>query len=277
MMDGSSVPQDEVHESEDDWSCSCPEDGLGCVDIDVCTEFSETSSSCLSDEIIAICHPAESGWWAEDFSILATEDSSQCQEHDFLDLFFPPSRSGGLNIPLSEDEHADTSYLDDQIDNGDCETWSRRLPRTQRWESDCEKQGVKNDREDAEWSKSSTHAVVDWPWQVDLSGDSSSPHLEDQPQQTKRRKGKTRSKNHTKHDKSILLMWYMENLHNPFPREQDKVELAKLTSMTPIQVSTWFVNQRKRSPYRKVASLACLPSKQRAWAKLPPGRCIASK
>lgn len=68
----------------------------------------------------------------------------------------------------------------------------------------------------------------------------------------RKRKGNTRSKNHNKTDVQVLTTWYMANLHHPFPPENVKVQLAKRTSMTQTQVTTWFVNQRKRSPDRKV-------------------------
>ena len=60
-----------------------------------------------------------------------------------------------------------------------------------------------------------------------------------------------RPKNHCRNDVHVLRHWFLANLHNPFPKAEEKMALARYTNMTPCQVSTWFVNERKRSVYYK--------------------------
>jgi len=46
----------------------------------------------------------------------------------------------------------------------------------------------------------------------------------------------------------LLRSWYEEHKFDPFPSESEKMQLSSLTrTMSPQQVSTWFVNIRKRA------------------------------
>jgi hypothetical protein len=44
----------------------------------------------------------------------------------------------------------------------------------------------------------------------------------------------------------VLQTWLDSHLSNPYPTREEKEELAKATSLTVKQVSTWFSNTRKR-------------------------------
>nr|GEW45290.1 homeobox protein knotted-1-like 6 [Tanacetum cinerariifolium] len=75
----------------------------------------------------------------------------------------------------------------------------------------------------------------------------------------KKKKGKL-----PKEARQTLLEWW--NSHNtwPYPTEDDKISLAKITGLDPKQINNWFINQRKRhwkpSEAIQLAVMASLPS-----------------
>ena len=56
-------------------------------------------------------------------------------------------------------------------------------------------------------------------------------------------------KNFAKWKKDILMQWVVDNKDNPYPSEDVKSQLAEACQMSKKQVSNWFTNARKVSPY----------------------------
>jgi len=50
----------------------------------------------------------------------------------------------------------------------------------------------------------------------------------------------------TKRITKPLIDWMYENVHNPFPSKEEKLELSRTTGMSPGQVSNWMINFRGR-------------------------------
>ena len=48
----------------------------------------------------------------------------------------------------------------------------------------------------------------------------------------------------------VFEAWFKDNLHYPYPSSETKTAFASEYSMSNTQVNTWFVNARKRSPYK---------------------------
>eukprot|EP00961_Rhodomonas_salina_P140552 1891224-Rhodomonas_salina.1 len=90
------------------------------------------------------------------------------------------------------------------------------------------------------------------------------------------RKGAVRSKNHGKHDVQLLRSWFLSHLDHPFPSEVEKHTLAFYTSMTESQVSTWFINERKRSKCRGLWKIPRQLEAQRAVKSFSPPNLKAS-
>ena len=63
--------------------------------------------------------------------------------------------------------------------------------------------------------------------------------------------------NHAKTSTFTLKEWFTANISSPFPCEDAKKQLAKKSGLSIVQVSTWFVNERKRvlKPLRAAAGL----------------------
>ncbi|KAI6238577.1 Homeobox protein ceh-20 [Aphelenchoides fujianensis] len=58
-----------------------------------------------------------------------------------------------------------------------------------------------------------------------------------------------RRRNHTREATEILNRYFQEHIHNPYPSEDDKAELARLCKININQISNWFGNRRIR--YKK--------------------------
>ena len=50
----------------------------------------------------------------------------------------------------------------------------------------------------------------------------------------------------TKRITKPLIDWMYENVHNPFPSKEEKLELSRTTGMSPGQISNWMINFRGR-------------------------------
>lgn len=50
---------------------------------------------------------------------------------------------------------------------------------------------------------------------------------------------------------TVLNEWLMNHLHNPYPTAQEKRDLLIKTGLTKIQLSNWFINQRRRKIFNK--------------------------
>ena len=46
---------------------------------------------------------------------------------------------------------------------------------------------------------------------------------------------------------SILKLWLLQNIKNPFPSDEQKDILAQKTGLDVIQVNNWFINARRRN------------------------------
>ena len=44
--------------------------------------------------------------------------------------------------------------------------------------------------------------------------------------------------------KKFLKQWFLENLNNPYPTEDQKMKIAENTGLTVLQVNNWFINAR---------------------------------
>ncbi|CAL9736899.1 hypothetical protein MOSE0_K10242 [Monosporozyma servazzii] len=54
---------------------------------------------------------------------------------------------------------------------------------------------------------------------------------------------------------SILNEWLMDHLNNPYPTAQEKTDLLIKTGLTKIQLSNWFINQRRRKIFNNYYSM----------------------
>jgi hypothetical protein len=52
--------------------------------------------------------------------------------------------------------------------------------------------------------------------------------------------------NHSKVATDILKQWFATHLTDPFPTDQEKQRLSEATQLSVTQISTWFINERKR-------------------------------
>ncbi|KAJ3275794.1 hypothetical protein HDV01_007261 [Terramyces sp. JEL0728] len=64
-------------------------------------------------------------------------------------------------------------------------------------------------------------------------------------------KGKTTGskrgrQNHTYKQNELLKDWMQAHRSNPYPSEEEKIQLMKETGLTLMQVNTWFINARRR-------------------------------
>ncbi|EGC39695.1 hypothetical protein DICPUDRAFT_24166, partial [Dictyostelium purpureum] len=46
--------------------------------------------------------------------------------------------------------------------------------------------------------------------------------------------------------KSILENWIKDHISHPYPTNEEKEDLQKVTGLTPNQISNWFINTRRR-------------------------------
>lgn len=53
----------------------------------------------------------------------------------------------------------------------------------------------------------------------------------------------------------LLQKWFIEHIHHPYVRKEDKAMLAQKTGLTRKQVTGWFTNNRKRK-YQKALDVA---------------------
>lgn len=58
--------------------------------------------------------------------------------------------------------------------------------------------------------------------------------------------GKKKQGNLPKESTAILKRWLQQHTANPYPTEDEKMELSALTKLTVQQVSNWFINARRR-------------------------------
>ncbi|KAJ4374738.1 homeodomain super [Neocucurbitaria cava] len=50
---------------------------------------------------------------------------------------------------------------------------------------------------------------------------------------------------------NILKDWFSLNRSSPYPTEDQKLELCRLTGLSLNQVSNWFINARRRAPQKE--------------------------
>ena len=55
-----------------------------------------------------------------------------------------------------------------------------------------------------------------------------------------------RRSNFTSSTRQILVQWLKKNRENPYPTQEEKLELMKKTSLSLKQCSNWFINARRR-------------------------------
>lgn len=70
---------------------------------------------------------------------------------------------------------------------------------------------------------------------------------------------------------TILNDWLMNHLHNPYPTAQEKRDLLIKTGLTKIQLSNWFINQRRRKIFSSYYSMAKSISEEKGGDDLPCG------
>ncbi|KAK5773720.1 hypothetical protein RI543_005030 [Arxiozyma heterogenica] len=68
---------------------------------------------------------------------------------------------------------------------------------------------------------------------------------------------------------TILNDWLMNHLHNPYPTAQEKRDLLIKTGLTKIQLSNWFINQRRRKIFSGYYSMAKSISEEKGNNDLP--------
>jgi len=81
---------------------------------------------------------------------------------------------------------------------------------------------------------------------------------------TKKKFLKPGSSASTKRITKPLIDWMYENVHNPFPSKEEKLELSRTTGMSPGQISNWMINFRGRRLKPLVASL--VSSQKKSWS-----------
>ena len=68
----------------------------------------------------------------------------------------------------------------------------------------------------------------------------------------------------TKRITKPLIDWMYENVHNPFPSKEEKLELSRTTGMSPGQISNWMINFRGRRLRPLVREL--VSSRKKNWS-----------
>ena len=68
----------------------------------------------------------------------------------------------------------------------------------------------------------------------------------------------------TKRITKPLIDWMYENVHNPFPSKEEKLELSRTTGMSPGQISNWMINFRGRRLRPLVREL--VSSRKKKWS-----------
>ncbi|CAL9728304.1 homeobox protein Cup9p [Monosporozyma unispora] len=69
---------------------------------------------------------------------------------------------------------------------------------------------------------------------------------------------------------TILNDWLMNHLHNPYPTAQEKRDLLIKTGLTKIQLSNWFINQRRRKIFSRYYTMAkSVEEEEKGKNKLP--------
>ena len=63
--------------------------------------------------------------------------------------------------------------------------------------------------------------------------------------------GTTFHKSQTK----VLQRWFLDNIHHPYLKKEDKARLSQQTGLSKKQITGWFTNNRKRK-YQKVSAMA---------------------
>lgn len=67
----------------------------------------------------------------------------------------------------------------------------------------------------------------------------------------RRRRNKVKSTSHkvviTKAKRIILKEWFNDNIHEPYPSDEQKKELCQKTELSCVQIDNWFSNQRSRT------------------------------
>ena len=51
--------------------------------------------------------------------------------------------------------------------------------------------------------------------------------------------------------RKVLSDWYQENIHNPYPNDEEKKILAEKADISETQVKSWFANKRSRAQNTK--------------------------
>ncbi len=86
--------------------------------------------------------------------------------------------------------------------------------------------------------------------------------------------------NHSRQAKEILRAWFYSHLHipgGPYPSEAVKDELAEQTGLTRIQISNFYINERKRRSDWKTAAEGMVNAPQRKMSATPPGQATGTK
>lgn len=47
--------------------------------------------------------------------------------------------------------------------------------------------------------------------------------------------------------KKVLTRWFVEHRFHPYPTQDEKLELSKMTNLQIVQIENWFINYRRRN------------------------------
>ncbi|KAL0482378.1 hypothetical protein AKO1_013010 [Acrasis kona] len=66
---------------------------------------------------------------------------------------------------------------------------------------------------------------------------------------TKPRKIRREPRRLPKEASQILMSWFHQHLHNPYPSKEEKASLMDATGLSKLQIKNWFVNHRIRQKH----------------------------
>ncbi len=64
----------------------------------------------------------------------------------------------------------------------------------------------------------------------------------------KKKKGSMGTSKFSPEQRGPLEKWLEEHCNNPYPTEEEKLELVKITGLNLVQINNWFSNKRRRDP-----------------------------
>jgi hypothetical protein len=110
-----------------------------------------------------------------------------------------------------------------------------------------------------------TRTVVDQHTMLPTAAESNKRER-DSKEESKNKRRKRGSLNNDQ--RAVLTSWLEAHINNPYPTENEKLELIKVTTLERVQIENWFVNTRKRRVQREGHILPPQSQQKRQFAQM---------